>query len=247
MSKIRTSEKEPHYRGSFFIESKNDMADMFRLLSPRYDLLNHLFSLGSDFRWRRKSAKALNFKSGDKVLDFGAGTGDFGLAVRKQTEVEITALDLVPEMLEKMKQKAGNDADWLSLIVADGEDIPFSDDTFDGSVAGFVGRNLFDLRQGLSEIRRVLKPGGRLGFLEFCRPENSSMKVFSWLYFRLIVKPLGNLLVPKKLPAYRYLIDSIEAFHSAAQMRQLFQDVGFRDVHTVRFNLGTVALTVGTK
>jgi ubiquinone/menaquinone biosynthesis C-methylase UbiE len=73
------------------------------------------------------------------------------------------------------------------------------------------------------------------------------MKVFSWFYFRLIVKPLGNLLIPKKLPAYRYLIDSIEAFHSAAQMRQLFQDVGFRDVHTIRFNLGTVALTVGTK
>lgn len=220
---------------------------MFRHVSPRYDLLNHLFSLGSDIRWRRKSAKALNFKADDKVLDFGAGTGDFGLAVRKQIEVDIVALDLVPEMLDKMKQKAGEDADWLSLIIADGEDIPFSDDTFDGAVAGFVGRNLFDLRQGLSEIRRVLKPGGRLGFLEFCRADSGFIKVVSWLYFRLIVKPLGNLLVPKKLPAYRYLIDSIEAFHTAAQMRQLFQDVGFRDVHTIRFNLGTVALTVGMK
>ena len=220
---------------------------MFRQISPRYDLLNHLFSLGSDIRWRKKSARALDFQSGDKILDFGAGTGDFAFAARKQTNVEVVALDLVPEMLDKMKQKAGNNADWLSFVTADGEDIPFSDDSFDGAVAGFVGRNLLDLRQGLSEIRRVLKPGGHLGFLEFCRPDSGLMKVISWLYFRMIVKPLGNLLVPKKLPAYRYLIDTIEAFHSAAQMRHLFQDIGFRDVHTIRFNLGTVALTVGTK
>lgn len=223
------------------------MADMFRHVGPRYDLLNHLFSLGSDIRWRRKSARALNFKSGYKVLDFGAGTGDFAFAVRKQANIEVVALDLVPEMLDLMREKARDNVDWLSFVVADGEDIPFSDDSFDGAVAGFVGRNLLDLRQGLSEIRRVLKPGGRLGFLEFCRPDSGIMRTVSWLYFRLIVTPLGNLLVHSKLPAYRYLIDTIEAFHSAAQMRHLFQDVGFRDVHTIRFNLGTVALTVGTK
>lgn len=223
------------------------MADMFRHVSPRYDLLNHLFSLGSDIRWRKKSARALDFQSGDKILDFGAGTGDFAFAVRKHADVEVVALDLVPEMLDQMKEKAGDNADWLSFVAADGEDIPFSEDSFDGVVAGFVGRNLLDLRQGLSEIRRVLKPSGRLGFLEFCRPDSGIMRTVSWLYFRLIVTPLGNLLVRSELPAYRYLIDTIEAFHSAAQMRHLFQDVGFRDEYTIRFNMGTVALTVGTK
>ena len=223
------------------------MARMFRHVSPRYDLLNHLFSLGSDIRWRRKSARALNFRTGDKILDFGAGTGEFGLAVRNEADVEVVALDLVPEMLEKMRLKAGATADWLSFVVADGEDILFSDNCFDGAVAGFVGRNLFDLRRGLSEIRRVLKSEGRLGFLEFCRPDSVFIQRMSWLYFRLIVTPLGNLIVSKKLPSYRYLIDTIEAFYSAGQMRDLFRDVGFRDVHTISFNLGTVALTVGTK
>ena len=201
---------------------------MFRHISARYDLMNHLFSFGNDIRWRRKSAKILAFKGGEKVLDFGAGTGDFGLAVRKKAEVEVVALDLVLEMLEKMKQKAGNDASWLSPVVADGEEIPFSDRIFDGAVAGFVGRNLFDIRQGLSEIYRVLKSGGRLGFLEFCRPDSGVVRLVSWLYFRIIVTPLGNLIVPRKLPAYRYLIDTIEAFLSAEQMRELFRDVGFR-------------------
>lgn len=247
MSKISTSEKEPHYRGSFFIESKQDMVEMFRQVGPRYDLLNHLFSLGRDINWRRKSVQALNFKPGDRILDFGAGTGDFGLEVRRQVEVDVIALDLSLEMLGIMRQKAGEHAEWLSLTIADGENIPFSDNSFAGAVAGFVGRNLFDLRQGLSEIRRVLQTGGRLGFLEFCRPESSIMRIVSWLYFRLFVLPLGGLIQHRMWPAYRYLIDTIEAFHSAAQMRYLLSDVGFRDVHTLRFNLGTVALTVGTK
>ncbi len=222
--------------------------NMFSQVAEQYDTLNHMFSLWGDLRWRKASARLLNFSEDDHVLDFGCGTGDFTFALRKHSALYITAIDLSPEMLDLMKNKTDNDtSNWLKLMAADGEDLPFDENTFDGAVAGFVGRNLLDLHQGLSDIHRVVKPDGRIGFLEFCKPDNGLMRVVSWLYFRLVVAPFGNLFMGKSVPAYRYLIDTIEAFYSTGEMRSFLSGAGFRHVYTVYFNFGTVALTVGTK
>ncbi|MFQ6673176.1 MAG: ubiquinone/menaquinone biosynthesis methyltransferase [Fidelibacterota bacterium] len=250
MSKNSTvkDDREPHYRGSFLMETKEDMAAMFRQIHGSYDVLNHLFSFGNDVRWRRKSAALLRFRKADRILDFGAGTGDFATAVRRSANVQVAALDLVPEMMKRLLQKRdGNDLSWVTLIVGDGERLPFADETFDGVVAGFVGRNLFSLKGGLREMSRVLKTGGRVGFLEFCRPTNPVIKAVTWLYFRTIVSLLGNLFAPKDLPAYSYLIHSIEEFLGPDELAQIFREVGFRKVRTKMFNLETVALTMGEK
>ncbi|MBT3217331.1 MAG: ubiquinone/menaquinone biosynthesis methyltransferase [Candidatus Marinimicrobia bacterium] len=224
------------------------MAAMFKDISKRYDFLNHVFSLGGDLRWRKASVKYLNYSKDAQILDFGAGTGDFSFALRQHSSAHVTALDLVPEMLDQMKMKAGaNSEKWLKLVQGDGEALPFKENTFDGAVAGFVGRNLLDLPKGLSELYRVIKPSKKLGFLEFCKPESGFTQKATWLYHRLIIAPVGNLLIRGNKSAYQYLIDSIESFYTAAEMRNLMKQAGFRNVISIRFNFGTVILTVATK
>lgn len=239
---------EPHYRGSFFIGARSDMVDMFRRVHKYYDRFNHLFSFGIDIRWRRKSVKLLQFKDSDTVLDFGAGTGDFTITIRKTAEARIIALDLVMEMFDRFKSKlTKHNMLGIDLVIGDGETLPFPDGVFDGVVAGFVGRNLFDLELGLREILRVLKSGGRLGFLEFSKPVNPIVRAISWIYFRLIVAFIGNLFMPKYFPAYSYLIDSVERFYTVNELSAIFKKTGFTIICPYRFNLGTVILMMGEK
>ena len=240
--------KEPHYRGSFFIHAKSDMADMFRTVYVKYDFFNHLFSVGNDIRWRKRSVKFLQFRNNDTILDYGAGTGDFAFAVRETANVKIIALDLVKEMLDRFKSKLTRRGSvGVTLIMGDGEDLPFSGNNFDGVVAGFAGRNLFDLEKGIREIHRVLKPGGRVGFLEFCSPLNPFVRLAVWIYFRIIIAFLGNLFMPKDVPAYSYLIESVEGFHTGNELKNMFKTNGFKNVCLFGFNLGTVLLLIGEK
>lgn len=242
------NDNEPHHWGSFFIRTKDDMAAMFRRIQKRYDLLNHIFSLGRDIAWRRQSAKLLQFERADRILDFGAGTGDFTMALRRSVDVNIVALDLVPDMFDRFRAKlSGEDATRLAMVIGDGERLPFADSAFEGVVAGFVGRNLFDLKGGLREILRVLTPGGKLGFLEFSRPGNPVVKAVTWAYFRFIVARLGNLFLPREMPAYSYLIHSVGAFHTVAELSHILRKVGFKNICSYPFNLGTVVLTTGEK
>lgn len=241
-------DKEPHYRGSFIIETKQDMAAMFRRIHKQYDFLNRLFSLWNDKQWRRRSCELLSFSAGSRILDFGSGTGDFALAIRENTDVTVVALDLVPEMLQRFRSKIGeSNSNWVTFLVGDGEKLPFPDNSFDGVVAGFVGRNLFDLKSGLREILRILKPGGKIGFLEFCQVKNPFVKVGTWVYFHTIVNFLGILFVRKGPRAYTYLIDTIEQFHTHDELLEVFKGVGFQHIWGHAFNFGTVALTVGEK
>lgn len=221
---------------------------MFRQVHRRYDFFNHLFSLGNDIRWRRKSSTLLEFDSRDLILDVGAGTGDFSIAVSRQSNATVIALDLVPEMVERYRVKMDKKGlKNFSATIADGETLPFADEVFDGVIAGFVGRNLLNLKQALLEIHRVIKIGGKVGFLEFCRTHNLLVKTLNWLYFRTVISQMGNLLLPKDLRAYTYLIDSIEGFYSIEELRKIFTDVGFQDIHYHQFNMGTVTLLVGKK
>ncbi|MBC8175439.1 MAG: ubiquinone/menaquinone biosynthesis methyltransferase [Candidatus Marinimicrobia bacterium] len=248
MTRYRPNSEESHYRGSFHIQEKRDMARMFRQVHRRYDFFNHLFSLGNDIRWRRKSSTLLEFDSRDLILDVGAGTGDFSIAISRQSGAKVIALDLVPEMVERYRVKIDKKGlKNFSATLADGETLPFTDEVFDGVVAGFVGRNLLNLKQALLEIHRVLKIGGKVGFLEFCRTRNLLVKTLNWLYFRTIISQMGNLLLPRDLRAYTYLIDSIEGFYSIKELRKIFTDVGFLDIHYHQFNMGTVTLIVGKK
>jgi len=243
-----STRKEPHYRGSFFIGTKDDMADMFRFITLKYDFFNRLFSFGNDIRWRKKSAKLLQFQDNDIILDFGAGTGDFTMAISDRVRVNVVALDLVKEMLDRFRLKLNKrKSDGVIMIIGDGEYLPFSDDLFDGVIAGFVGRNLFDLEKGIREMLRVLKPGGKLGFLEFTRPLNPIVRKVVWFYFHGIIVLLGNLFMPKRIPAYSYLIESVEGFFTRNDLFSMFRTMGFKNISLFRFNLGIVSLIIGEK
>lgn len=242
------SPREPLDRGSFFVRTKGDVAEMFRAVHQRYDLLNWVFSLGQDRKWRRRSALRLDLPSGAWVLDVGAGTGEFALAIRRRAAANVVMLDLVPEMLRRAVAKWEEARLGAMLpLVGDGEALPFCDDVFDGVVAGFVGRNVLDLRAAFCEMRRVLKSGGRLGYLEFCRPEGRVVPALTHLYFRSWIPFFGNLLSSRRVGAYTYLVDSIERFHTAGGQTAIAESCGFREVAATTFNLGTVVLVTGRK
>ena len=244
----KTIEKtEPHYRGSFSISSKDDMENMFRQVEKHYDFLNRLFSFGLDLRWRRKSAKILEFPDNSLILDLGAGTGDFSIALRKESKVNIVAVDLVEEMLTRFESKINNEENWARFIIADGENLPFPENEFNGVITAFVGRNFLDLEKGLSEIKRVLKEDGKIGFLEFCTPENLLIRRLRWIYFHTFIPLIGWFFMKGNVNAYRYLVKSIEQFYTVNEMKDIFKSAGFKQVESHTFNLGTVALITGEK
>tara|TARA_B100000315_G_scaffold259181_1_gene314059 strand:+ start:3455 stop:4198 length:744 start_codon:yes stop_codon:yes gene_type:complete len=245
---LNTIEKtEPHYRGSFSISSKDDMENMFRRVEKHYDFLNRLFSFGLDLQWRRKSANILGFTNDSLILDLGAGTGDFSIVLRKESKVNVIAVDLVEEMLTRFESKINNEENWAKFVVGDGENLPFSENEFDGVITAFVGRNFLDLDRGLSEAKRVLKKDGKIGFLEFCTPKNSLIRGLRWIYFHTFIPLVGWFFIKGNMNAYRYLVKSIEQFYSVIEMTEIFKNAGFKHVESHTFNLGTVALITGEK
>src|SRR5580765_3606617 len=137
---------------------------MFDRIAPVYDVMNRVMTAGLDVRWRRLTASAA-VRAGDRVLDAACGTGDLAIADLKAGAGKVTGLDFSEEMLARARKKAP--LDWVQ---GDMLALPFADGTFDAATVGFGVRNVADLSLGLSELRRVLRPGGRLGILEITQP-----------------------------------------------------------------------------
>src|SRR5262249_52414369 len=149
---------------------------MFGRIACVYDLMNRLMTAGLDRRWRAFAARRLALGSGELALDLGTGTGDLAVAVARQSpaDARIIGVDFTPEMLSRGREKLARMglADRIELRVGDGERLEFADDTFDACCSAFVVRNLADLRAGFAEMRRVVKPGGRVVCLEISHPCN---------------------------------------------------------------------------
>ena len=209
---------------------------MFDRIAPVYDAMNRLMTAGLDQRWRRATAQAV-VKPGDRVLDACCGTGDLAIA-GLEAGGRVTGLDFSEPMLERARQKS-REIEW---IAGDALALPFADGSFDAVTVGFGVRNLDDLERGLGEIRRVLKPGGRLGILEISRPKGV-LAPFYRLWFDGVI-PLAGKALPGGA-AYSYLPASVRQFPSPERLAELLDESGFEDIRWRLFAGGIVALHTG--
>ncbi len=209
---------------------------MFDRIAPVYDAMNRVMTAGLDGRWRAATAAAV-VRPGDRVLDSCCGTGDLALACLRAGG-QVTGLDFSERMLERAREKS-SDVDWVQ---GDALALPFEDASFDAATVGFGVRNLADLEGGLRELRRVLRPGGRLGILEITRPRGV-LAPFYRLWFDGVVPLLGKVLPGGS--AYTYLPASVRRFPRPEDLAALLQTVGFEDVRYRRFAGGIVALHTG--
>jgi demethylmenaquinone methyltransferase/2-methoxy-6-polyprenyl-1,4-benzoquinol methylase len=210
---------------------------MFDRIAPVYDVMNRLMTAGLDQRWRRLTVGSV-VASGDRVLDACCGTGDLAVAARA-AGATVTGLDFSARMLERARRK-DPEIDWVQGDVLG---LPFEDGSFDAATVGFGVRNVADLDAALGELRRVLRPGGRLGILEITRPRGP-LRVFYRLWFDVLI-PLAGKILPGG-QAYTYLPASVRRFPGPGELAELMAAHGFRDVGFRTLAGGIVALHTGT-
>ena len=215
--------------------SAADVRTMFDRIAPVYDVMNRAMTAGLDRGWRRLTARAV-VAPGDRVLDVCCGTGDLALAARDEGG-RVTALDFSPRMLERARRKS-SEVDWVQ---GDLLALPFADGVFDAVTVGFGLRNVTDLDRALSELRRVLRPGGTLGILEIVRPEGP-LQLFFRVWFDGVI-PLAGRLLPGGA-AYSYLPASVRRFPGPDELGERVEQAGFAPPAGRRLGGGIVALLV---
>jgi demethylmenaquinone methyltransferase/2-methoxy-6-polyprenyl-1,4-benzoquinol methylase len=219
---------------------------MFTAIAPRYDLLNHLLSLNVDRAWRRRAVTrvAVERAPGGTYLDCCAGTLDLGaeLARRGEFRGRVVGADFVVPMLKLGRNKAPA----LRPVGADALRLPFGDGAFDGALVGFGIRNLADLDAGLRELRRVLRPGGRLVVLEFTLPTAQPLRALYLAYFRHVLPAVGRA-VSKHTNAYSYLPASVAEFPGPDDLAARMRAAGLADVGYERLTFGIAAVHWGTR
>jgi demethylmenaquinone methyltransferase / 2-methoxy-6-polyprenyl-1,4-benzoquinol methylase len=206
---------------------------MFDRIAPVYDTMNRTMTAGLDGRWRRITAETV-VRPGDVTLDACCGTGDLAIAAER-AGARVTGLDFSERMLERARRKAP-ELEWIS---GDLLELPFADASFDSATVGFGVRNVDDLERALRELRRVLRPGGRLGILEITRPRGL-LSPFYRLWFDGVIPLLGKLLPGGS--AYTYLPASVRRFPGPEDLSALIASAGFDGVHHRTFAGGIVAL-----
>lgn len=212
---------------------------MFSGVARRYDLLNQVLSLGIHHRWRRQVVAGLKLSPSDHVLDLCCGTGDLAFEILPQARC--TASDFTWNMLTLAKQKSRARQAPLPLTAADALALPFASGSFDAATVGFGLRNLQDMSQGLREIRRALKPGGRLAVLEFSQPTHWLLRRPYGFYLDVLLPRLGEVLSHRG-EAYRYLADSIRGFPEPETLVQMMLDAGYAQAEFRRLSGGIVAI-----
>jgi demethylmenaquinone methyltransferase / 2-methoxy-6-polyprenyl-1,4-benzoquinol methylase len=209
---------------------------MFDRIAPVYDLMNRIMTAGLDRSWRRVTAAAV-VRPGDRVLDACCGTGDLAIAARAAGG-EVTGLDFSERMLERARRKSP-EVDWVQ---GDLLELPFPEASFDAATVGFGVRNVPELERGLAELRRVLRPGGRLAVLEITRPRGV-LALFYRLWFDGIVPLLGKVLPGGS--AYTYLPASVRRFPGPDELARLLHEAGFDRVRYRLLAGGIIALHLG--
>ena len=211
--------------------------DVFTRIARNYDRMNRIMSGGMDLTWRKKMIKKAQLKPGQKILDLGSGTGDLAREARNSVKgVQITAADFTFEML-----RAGKEWQNIQICNADALKLPFSDDTFDVLISGFLMRNVADIPAALSEQFRTLKPGGRLVILDTTRPRKNILSPLINFYLNRII-PAAGALVARQKDAYTYLPHSTQNFLSAESLAEKITEAGFIVEKFDILMFGTVAI-----
>jgi demethylmenaquinone methyltransferase/2-methoxy-6-polyprenyl-1,4-benzoquinol methylase len=220
---------------------------MFGRIAARYDLANRLLSGGRDVAWRRRLVSAASRGSPPDVLDLATGSGDVALALARALPdtSKIVGADFCAPMLREAERKRGSTLPQLTFREADALGLPFPDASFDVVTIAFGLRNFADRPKGLGEIRRVLRPGGRLLVLEFSQPFRAFRPIYLF-YLRRVLPRLAGWVTGDRA-AYSYLNDSIESFPGRDALAGELAAAGFSAVTAVPMTLGIVALHEGSK
>lgn len=226
---------------------KDQVKEMFNKISKRYDILNHTLSLGMDYIWRKKAIKMIT-NNPKEILDIATGTADFAISAAKYTDANITGIDIAESMInignKKIKKRKLNKR--IKLSIADSENLPFNDLSFDAITAGFGIRNFENLEKGLYEIYRVTKKNGMVVILEPSIPNRFPLKQLFSLYFNHILPFIGRI-VSNDANAYTYLPNSVKEFPNGNKFTTILEKIGFKRTKYFPLSYGIVSLYVAIK
>jgi demethylmenaquinone methyltransferase/2-methoxy-6-polyprenyl-1,4-benzoquinol methylase len=226
---------------------KEQVRKMFNTIAGRYDFMNRLLTMRIDVLWRRKAVRMIKGYAHDSILDIATGTGDFAIELAKLSPSKIIGIDIAEKMLEigrdKVKQKGLSGK--IELLEADCENLPFADNTFDIASSAFGVRNFEDLNKGLTEMHRVLKPGGRVLILEASEPSGKLLKKLYKAYMSKICPAIGGTFSENK--AYDYLNRSVAAFPSGKKFEIELEKAGFSDTEYIPLSMGVTSIYIAKK
>lgn len=227
---------------------KEQVTKMFDTISGNYDGLNRVISFGIDIKWRKRVVTIVSKNKPSKILDIATGTGDLAISMVATGAKEIIGLDISPGMLEVGKKKIEDKklGNIIKMVVGDSENLPFKDDTFDAITVAFGVRNFEDLKKGLKEIYRVLKPGGTFVVLETSVPTRTPFKQGYTFYTKYILPAIGKLF-SKDRSAYAYLSESAAAFPHGEQFNNILDKIGFIGIENKPQTFGVASIYIATK
>ncbi|MCB0396730.1 MAG: bifunctional demethylmenaquinone methyltransferase/2-methoxy-6-polyprenyl-1,4-benzoquinol methylase UbiE [Flavobacteriales bacterium] len=221
---------------------------MFDSISPRYDFLNHILSMGIDVGWRKKALSQLKDTRPERILDVATGTGDFAIQALTLKPAKVTGIDISNGMLDvgKEKVKKKNLEHKIELMYGDSEHMPFEDNSFDAVTVAFGVRNFEHLDMGLKEMHRVIRPGGKAVVLEFSNPKRFPVKQIFGLYCNTIMPWIGKK-VSRHATAYSYLPKSVREFPEGQAFLDVLSNAGFRSVKRIPVTFGIATIYLGEK
>jgi len=218
---------------------------MFDRIAGLYDRMNSVMTAGLHHAWRRRAADLAELSPGGRALDVATGTGDlaFELAARVGPEGEVVGMDFAEKMLELARAKtAAHPGSRVRFESGNALALAYPDDAFDAATVGFGARNFSDLQRGLSEMARVVRPGGRVVILEITTPRRPPLSIFFELWFDRAVPALGRIV---DSDAYSYLPNSVKRFPGPEQLAARMWEAGLREIRYVLTAGGIIALHVG--
>jgi demethylmenaquinone methyltransferase/2-methoxy-6-polyprenyl-1,4-benzoquinol methylase len=239
----------PQERTARELEHARAVREMFSGIAGKYDFLNHFLSVNIDKRWRKKvSAKLKNVLENPNslVLDVACGTGDLSLELKTAGKAKVIGTDFCRPMLEIAKEKTFKENETIPYIEGDGMNLAFETGTFDAVTIAFGLRNFSNWEDGLNELRRVLKPGGKIAILEFSAPVVPGFRQAFQFYFSHVLPRIGGA-VSGSRGAYEYLPDSVSRFPDQKKLAEMMREIGFKEVEYKNLTGGIAAIHTGIK
>jgi demethylmenaquinone methyltransferase/2-methoxy-6-polyprenyl-1,4-benzoquinol methylase len=227
---------------------RQQVEEMFDSIAPKYDFLNRVLSMGIDQGWRKKAINSLKEVNPKQILDVATGTADLAIAALKLNPDHITGIDISNQMLNvgRYKIKAKNISDKITLTQADSANLPFEDNKFDAITVAFGVRNFEFLQQGINQMYRVTRKGGKLAVLEFSNPKSFPFKQIYNFYFKYILPGWGGL-ISKSKTAYTYLPESVQHFPEGEQFAAYLKNAGYTQIKIQPLTFGICTLYTAVK
>ncbi len=230
--------------------SEERVKQIFSQIAQKYERFNAFSSFGLYKHWLNETVDAANIKPDTNLLDLAGGTGDVSFtAAKRHSLAHIQLTDYVPEMLDVAREHIANNANLgvdIDLEIVDAQDIPYADDSYDVVTMAYGIRNIPDREAALSEVLRVMKPGGTFACLEFSTPPNRIWRALYHFYLKYIIPFWGQVITHDK-PGFVYLANSIQAFPDQETYAQMLRDAGFSQVTWKNLAGGIVAIHTATK